>query len=189
MGATRYDPAVPNRLEWNMRRRFLCGLTAAGLFIAQQAQAQQQCATPAEQSTFEIQALKSELMVLATSCHADTQYNAFVNRYQPTLAENEKAFDDYFKHRYGKQGQREHDAYITSLANAQSDGGMQLGSDFCARNEAIFNEVMALPGPADLPDYVAGKDIVPASLGACAPAPAPAPITKARATRKVSHKH
>ena len=45
---------------------------------------------------FEIQALKSELMVLATSCRTDTQYNAFVNRYQAYLADNEKAFDEYF---------------------------------------------------------------------------------------------
>ena len=117
-----------------MRRRLLSGLAATGLLIAQQAAAQQQCKSMTEQSVFEIQALKSELMVLATSCHNDAQYNAFVNRYRTDLATNEKEFDDYFKRRYGKLGQREHDSYITSLANAQSDGGMHLGSDFCPRN-------------------------------------------------------
>jgi hypothetical protein len=166
-----------------MRRRILSGLAATGLLVAQQAAAQQQCESITDQSVFELQALKSELMVLATSCHTDTQYNAFVNRYQADLAANERAFDDYFKRRYGKQGQREHDSYITSLANAQSDGGMRLGSDFCPRNAAIFNEVLGLRGPADLPHYAAGKDLVPVSLGACAAPPAPAHVTKARATK------
>jgi hypothetical protein len=167
-----------------MQRRLLSGLAATGLLFAQQAAAQQQCASPTEQSMFEIQALKSELMVLATSCHTDTQYNAFVNRYQAYLADNEKAFDDYFKRRYGKAGQREHDSYITALANAQSDGGMRLGSDFCPRNRAIFDEALALRSPADLPHYAAGKDLVPASLGACAAPPPPTPIAKTRVARK-----
>lgn len=173
-----------------MRRRLLSGLAAAGLLVAQQAVAQQQCESMADQSLFEIQALKSELMVLATSCHNDAQYNAFVNRYQADLAANEKEFDDYFKHRYGKLGQREHDSYVTSLANAQSDGGMRLGSDFCPRNKAIFDEVLGLRGPADLPPYAAGKDLVPVSLGACAaPPPPPAHVIKAGATRRAPRKH
>jgi hypothetical protein len=170
-----------------MHRRFLSGLAATGLLLAQQAAAQQQCASPTDQAMFEIQALKSELMVLATSCRTDTQYNAFVNRYQASLADNERAFDDYFKHRYGKLGQREHDSYITALANAQSDGGMRLGSDFCPRNTALFDEVLALRSSTDLPHYAAGKDLAPASLGACAAPPPPAPIPKARATR-AAHK-
>ena len=168
-------------------RRLLSTLAAAGLLVTQQAAAQQQCESPKDQSIFELQALKSELMVLAESCHDDARYNAFVNRYQTDLAANERAFDDYFKHRYGKQGQRERDSYVTSLANAQSDNGMRLGSDFCPRNSAVFDEVLALRSPADLPVYAAGKDLVPVSLGACAPRPAPK-VTKARATR-TTRKH
>ena len=174
-------------------RRLLCGLAAAGLFVAHQAHAQQQCASPADQTTFELQALKSELMVLATACHDDQHYNAFVNRYKPRLAASETAFDDYFKRRYGAAASRERDSYITSLANAQSDGGMHLGSDFCSRNAAIFDEVMSLRSVNDLPDYVAGKNLVPASLGACEPAPAaPAKVTKASTgshVTKSAHKH
>jgi len=171
-----------------MHRRLLSGLAAVCLLSAQQAAAQQQCEAPTDQAIFEIQALKSELMVLATSCHSDAQYNAFVSRYQADLGANERAFDEYFKRRYGKQGQREHDSYITSLANAQSDGGMRLGSDFCPRNTAIFDEVLSLRSPADLPVYAAGKDLVPASLGACAAQP-PTRVVKARATRGVARKH
>ena len=152
-------------------RRVLSGLAVAGLLVTQQAGAQQMCPSPADQQVFELQALKSALMVLATSCHSDGEYNAFVNRYKTDLAANEQSFDEYFRKRYGKQGQREHDAYITSLANAQSDVGMHLGSDFCPRDKALFTEVLALRGPSDLGAYAAGKDLVPASLGACAPAP------------------
>ncbi len=139
-------------------RRVLSGLAVAGLLVAQQAGAQQTCPSPADQQVFELQALKSALMVLATSCHADSEYNAFVNRYKPELAASEQSFDDYFRKRYGRAGQREHDAYITALANAQSDLGMHLGSDFCPRDEAMFSEVQALPAASDLGPYAAGKD-------------------------------
>ena len=33
----------------------------------------------------------------------------------------------------------------------------------------MFTEVMALRGPADLPAYAAGKDLVPASIEICTP--------------------
>ncbi len=165
-----------------MRRRVFSGLAVAGLLVAQQAAAQQMCPSPADQQTFELQALKSALMVLATSCHSDSEYNAFVNRYKPELTANEQTFDEYFRKRYGKQAQREHDAYITSLANAQSDVGMHLGSDFCPRDKALFTEVLALRGPSDLGPYAAGKDLVPASLGACAAAPPISARSVVRAT-------
>ena len=43
------------------------------------------CATPSEQAMFDVAGLKSELMVTALSCDADSQYNAFVLRYQGML--------------------------------------------------------------------------------------------------------
>jgi hypothetical protein len=168
-------------------RSLVYGLATAGLLMAQQSLAQQQCPSTTDQLMFEMQALKSELMVLATSCAKSSQYNAFVNRYQAGLAANEQAFQDYFKRRYGKQGQRELDSYVTALANAQSDGGMRLGSDFCPRNSAIFDEVLGLRGPGDLPQYAASKDLVPASLGACTEPPPPATPAKRGRTR-TAHK-
>jgi hypothetical protein len=163
--------------------RLVCGLFAATLVAAPLAQAEEHCTNPTDQSAFELEALKSELMVLATGCHADAQYNAFMNRYKPELIANERAFDDYFKRAYGsRKAQREHDTYITSLANAQSDVGLKQGSDFCPRNGAVFDEVMALQKADQLPQYAAGKDVVPASLGTCTTLPA-APAVKTRAHR------
>jgi hypothetical protein len=168
--------------------RYLMSLIALGAFIAQPAAAQmaKECASVSDQQAFEVQALKSELMVLTMSCQKDNDYNAFVRRYQPELRANEAAFDAYFKKAYGRRAQAEHDAYITALANAQSDQGTKLGSDFCPRNSAMFSEVMALQSGTQLPEYVAAKDLVPPTLGACAVAP---PVEKAVAHGRATARH
>jgi hypothetical protein len=112
----------------------------------------------------DVTALQSELMVLATSCHDDSGYNAFMQRYHSYLFETEKELAEYFRHAYGRGGQAEHDAFVTNLANDQSDTGLRQGTDFCPRNQALFTEVMALRTPSELPSYAAGKDLVPASI-------------------------
>lgn len=167
--------------------RFLVSMFAVGALVAQPAMAAQmamECSSPTEQSAFELQALKSELMVITMSCQRDADYNAFVNRYKPQLLANESELNTYFKHAYGKRSQAEHDAYVTALANAQSDLGTKLGSDFCPRNTAMFGEVMALKSGAQLPEYVAAKNLVPASLGACARPPV---VTAASHSKSVKH--
>ncbi|HQT75445.1 MAG: hypothetical protein B7Z80_00210 [Rhodospirillales bacterium 20-64-7] len=160
-------------------RRFVSAVTAITLLSAQPVLAQHRCESATEQSAFEVQALRSELMVLATGCHDDAQYNAFIRRYQPDLQANERAIDAYFKHRYGRSGQTEHDRFVTDLANALSHEGSNLGGDFCPRNGQIFHEVLALQTPAQLADFAAGKNLVPASIEVCTPMP-----TKAAVTRK-----
>ncbi len=153
-------------------RRSLSLITALGMLAAQPAFAARPCSSLTDQSAFEVQALRSELMVLATGCHDDDKYNAFIRRYQPDLQANERAIDAYFSHRYGRMGQTEHDRFVTELANAMSRQGSDLGGDFCPRNGLIFNEVLALPASSDLPDFAAGKDLVPASVDVCGPMPA-----------------
>jgi hypothetical protein len=123
----------------------------------------------ADQSAFEVQALRSELVVLATGCHDDERYNAFIRRYQADLQSNERIVSAYFQHRYGKAGQTEHDRFVTELANAMSRQGSDLGGDFCPRNGLIFNEVLALQSATELADYAAGKDLMPASVPVCTP--------------------
>ncbi len=120
----------------------------------------------ADEAVFNVEALKSEMMVLATACHDDSQYNAFINRFQPELIANEHALDAYFKRAYGRQGQTQHDSFITNLANAQSDVGLKQGTDFCPRNATLFQEAMAVSSQ-ELPEFAAGKDLVPATLATC----------------------
>jgi len=143
-----------------------------------------------EQPVFDVEALKSQMMVLATACHDDSQYNAFIRRYQAALMSNEHALDAYFHRVYGRRGQAEHDAFITNLANAQSDEGLKQGTDFCPRNDTLFTEAMALEGASDLPQFAAGQDLIPPSLASCqAPEPATRKpvVSRRRTTHKTEH--
>jgi hypothetical protein len=167
-------------------RRLLSSLAAMSLLAVQQANAQLECLQPQERSVVEIAALRSELMVLATGCRQDQPYNAFVRKYQADLMGNEKAVADVFKRMYGKRAQTEHDRFTTDLANGESSAGMHLGTEFCARNSLIFNEVMALHSAAELPAYAAGKDLVPATVDLC-PQVAQAPAHKQVATPNKHH--
>jgi hypothetical protein len=164
-------------------RRLVYGLLGSAFLIGQ-AGAAENCKTASDREIFELAALKSEVMVLATSCHEEERYNAFVQRFKPVLQANEHAFDAYFKRMFGKSGQTEHDAYVTSLANAQSDVGLKEGTDFCPHTDAIFDEVMSVPSPQNLSEYAAGKDLVPANLGDCV---TPAPVAS-RSRVTTTHK-
>jgi|SRR5271165_5749464 len=168
-------------------RRVVCGLLGAA-FMMGQATAAETCKSPQDREVFDLAALKSEAMVLAESCHAEDRYNAFVQRYKAVLMANEHAFDAYFKRVYGRSAQSEHDAYITSLANAQSSVGLKQGTDFCPHSEVMFDEVMAIPTSQDLVSYAAGKDLLPDTLGACI-GPQPAVAHGRGTTSHTTKKH
>ncbi len=163
-------------------RRRIALLLAATLPLAPMAQATQRCATEQDQAVFEIEALKTELVVVAISCKEEEKYNAFVRRYQSALAENGRAFGQYFTRTRGRAGQRANDLYITNLANARGNEAQVLGTDFCPRNTQLFNEVMALGGPAELAPYAAGKNLFTRTFGACDGPPAATAAPARRST-------
>ncbi len=172
-------------------RTLFSGLLAVGLLTSQMAAAEN-CARPADKSAFDVAGLKSQLMVTAITCDATERYNAFVLRYRPRLLAQEKVLNAYFSRSFGKRGQAEHDDYITSLANSQSENGLKAGTAFCTRNMAMFDEVMALHNDVELPDYAANKNPnQPITLVACAePARATrATIRQASAAGPVNHTH
>jgi hypothetical protein len=151
-------------------RRFVLNLAAAAVLTGPQAMAQtaqMQCLSPDQRALFQVQALRSEMMVLATACSDDSQYNAFVTRYQPELAAGEKAIDAWFKQKYGKRAQAERDRFVTELANAQSDASTKQGTDFCAHNGLIFPQAMAIRSGSELEPFAAGQPVVPASVDPC----------------------
>ena len=166
-------------------RRLAYSLAVIGLLAAQQAQAQSdlRCLSAAERGAVQVAALRSELMVLATGCHSDDDYNAFVRKDQPTLVGNEAEIGDLMKRKYGKRAQVEHDRFTTEMANAESDRGLRLGGDFCAHDGLLF-EVMALTSPAELAAYAAGKDLVPSTLETCPTEVAQAPARKPTTAKK-----
>ena len=125
-------------------RIMFSGLLAAGLLCAGIASAQQ-CAKPADVSAFDIAGLKSKLMVTALTCNQQDRYNEFVQRFRSDLMSQERALHAYFARAFGGgRAQREHDDYITSLANTQSQSGIRQGTLFCQQNVGIFTEVLAL---------------------------------------------
>jgi hypothetical protein len=188
--AARADPRYPAGaivIKEKLMRRFVSAVAALTILSSQSVLAQPQCSSMADQSAFEVQALRSELMVLATGCHDDERYNAFIRRYQGDLQGNERAINAYFQHRFGRAAQTEHDRFVTDLANAISRQGSDLGGDFCPRNGLIFNEVLALESAKELADFAAGKDLIPASVDICTPMPSKA-VTVRKAAMAVKKK-
>jgi len=126
------------------------------------------CATPQQEAMFDVAGLKSELMVTALSCNADSQYNAFITRYQTLLRADDSELQSYFVRAYGNAGQSAHDAYITTVANKMSEIGIAEGTDFCRRHLAVFAEALALASPNDLALFAASRGyIAPVAPESC----------------------
>lgn len=172
-------------------RLLFSGIAAAAMLSSQLAVAATQCARPADQTAFEVEGLKSELMVTALSCGAQDKYNAFINRYQADLQAQEKALNVYFRRAFGRSAQKAHDDYITQLANVQSQEGLKAGTAFCSNFVSMFDEVQSLHNGSELADYVRSKDVVqPISFESCDASDHPsgvARIRQIRATRILHH--
>jgi hypothetical protein len=152
-------------------RRFVASSLFAILLTGQIAQAGE-CARQAERPAFEDTELKSELMVTAISCKENSRYNSFMNRFGSSFVGDEKLLNAYFNRNFGRQGQKQHDEFVTSLANAQSQQGLKQGSAFCDERTPMFDEVMALRTGDDLSPYAEGKNLVsPTSLMICSAEP------------------
>lgn len=178
-----FQPPIRGRLPRRAGRGASL-LAAFALLASPAALAAPRCANEAEQSVFELEALKSELMVVGITCQQEERYNAFMQRYQPKMAENYRAFEQHFNRTRGRAGKSATDSYVTNLAQTRGFEAQKLGSDFCSRNTGLFEEVMALPSAAELPAYAAGKDLIPDSLGACQTAAAPARSAAAGGRRR-----
>ena len=126
------------------------------------------CGESPAHEAFDVQGLKSELMVTALSCSAQDRYNTFVSKFRDKLLTEEDRLNRYFRTTYGRSAQKEHDDYITQLANVQSEGGLQAGTIFCKQRMAMFDEIAYLESSEDLARYAEAKDIVqPASYETC----------------------
>ena len=153
-------------------RAVLASLVASGLLAAPLAEADQ-CARPADKVAFDVVGLKSQLMVTAISCQAQDKYNGFVARYRTSLVSQERSLTSYFLRAYGRSGQKQHDDYITLLANSQSEKGIQQGTLFCDKNIGMFDEVMKLKDGSELPAYANSKAVAqPVVLIDCPEKPA-----------------
>ena len=152
------------------------GLLSAGIAAAQP------CARPADLSALSVASLKSKLMVTALTCNQQARYNDFIQRFRSDLMTHERALHAYFVRAFGGRAQSQHDDYITSLANTQSQTGIRQGTLFCQQNVGIFTEVLALTKGSDLPGFAASKQLPqPIEVTAC---PEPTRTAQAGASRR-----
>lgn len=162
----------PQRRNWLRRAAVRPAVVAALALLATVPAAQAnppRCASAAEQSMFEVMALKTELMVIGIACRVEERYNEFVLKYRPQLIENDRQMNAHFEQRFGRgnTGKRAMDSFVTNLAQARGFAGQRLGSDYCPRNTQLFTEVMSLPSGNDIAIYAAGKDVIPEDLPGC----------------------
>jgi hypothetical protein len=163
--------------------RVLSGVVAASLLVGQIANAQP-CARPPDKAAFDVAGLKSQLMVTALACDVRERYNDFVRRYQPELMQQERALNAYFGRSFGRRAQQEHDDYITSLANTQSEAGIKQGTLFCQQSVGLFDAVLALPQGATIASFAADRTFdQPIILVVCT-TPAPAAGTRTAQTQQ-----
>ncbi|MDT7951271.1 MAG: hypothetical protein RQ966_07170 [Acetobacteraceae bacterium] len=136
-------------------RLLTSALVAAGLLTSHVAGAV--CVSPADREALDVAGLKTQLMVQTLTCKNDDEYNAFINKFKPEIVADERIANNYFSHAYGRASQKRHDEYMTSLANADADVSQKDGSRFCAHNQEIFKEVLALKNGSELKEFAAGR--------------------------------
>ena len=178
-------------------RRLTASLLAAGLLASPALQAATKharaskavavgapaCEFDADRTAFDIEGLKSQLMLTALACKKQDRYNEFMSRYKPQVASAEAGLATYFKRSYGRQGQTQYDAYITNLADEQEKDGLKSGTAYCENLEVMFDEVMSLHDASELHDFTNAKAIVqPITFETCTGA---APVSST--SRKVRH--
>ncbi len=152
-----------------LRRLAAATLAGAAALSGTPALAVTRCGMSPTHEAFDVQGLKSELMVTALSCGAQDRYNAFVEKFRPGLNAEESELKAYFTSTYGRSAQKQRDDYITQLANVESERGLQAGTQFCDQRVSMFDEVAALDSVGDLGGYAEAKDIVqPTAYDGCA---------------------
>lgn len=140
-----------------------------------------ECVHPTDMVAMDIMALKTQLMVTALTCKVSDKYNAFIQKYQPELQREDKSLNTYFSRTYGRAGAKQHDDYVTRLANTNSSNGLKQGSLYCDQAVPVFDEVLSLRSNAELPEYAAGRaGEQPISTSACGE-------TTSRPTRAAAH--
>jgi hypothetical protein len=149
-----------------------CGLTSlvvAGIFAAAPVYADTAavagCKRTADEKSVYMRALQTNLMVAALTCNSSEQYNNFIHQFQTVLIKDSKQLQAYYKKRHGRAGASELNAFITHLANDESQRSIQEGSaQYCDESGKLFTAVLALPT-----DQVEDFSTMQISLSADAP--------------------
>jgi hypothetical protein len=128
------------------------------------------CTSAADQSAYEVLALRQEMTLLGTKCGREQEYNKnFVVRFQPTLQANDREVLTYFRRLYGGAGQSRMQTFATDLVTQMSHEANQQGAEFCPRAAWVIREMDALRSMDELAQYAAVKDFSPVGMSMCPP--------------------
>ena len=161
-----------------MRRLFPVAALVIGSALAAAASpaSASQCASLADQSAYEVLSLRTQMILLATKCSRDQDYNKnFIVRFQPVLQANEREVLAYFRRVYGGAGQGRKDQFSTELVNVMSHEANMQGTEFCPRATKIIDEMNALRSMDELVQFAAVKDLAPIGTSMCPANAAPRP--------------
>ncbi len=146
------------------------------------------CVYDADREAFDIEGLKSQLMVTAETCGQDAhdKYGTFMTRYHPQVVSAEDDLHRYFNRSYGKTGSKAYDEYMTQLADNQEQVGLKAGTAYCDNLNTMYDEVLSLHDGSELHDYSNSKMLYqPASFTTCSGAPPV--VTTAKKSRHSTH--
>ena len=150
------------------------------------------CLFDRDREALDIEGLKSQLMVTAVQCgdQAHSNYNAFMSRYHPEVANAESVLHAYFTRSYGRTGDKAYDEYMTQLAQNQEQVGLKAGTAYCENLDVMFDEVMSLHGGSELHDFTNAKMLYqPINFETCTGAPPALPTTRKTRHSSKSAKH
>jgi hypothetical protein len=147
----------------------LCALAAAVVPV----DAAPACTSEADQSAYDVFALRQEMTLLGTKCGREQEYNKnFVIRFQPVLQANDREVLAYFRRLYGGAGQNRMQTFATDLVTEMSHEANLQGAEFCPRAEWVISEMNALRSMDELAQYASVKDFSPVGMSMCPPAAA-----------------
>ena len=90
--------------------------------------------------------LQTELMVSALYCGQQERYNSFVRRFEGELVSSGQQLKELFVSRHGaRRAVPMLDAFLTRLANQESQRRLTLGTRYCRDARDLFAQVLRLP--------------------------------------------
>ena len=135
----------------DLRFATLAGCALASLLVSLPAHAADtasasSCKRTADEKSVFMRALQTDLMVAALTCNSSDQYNSFIHQFQPVLIKDNKTLAAYFKKRHGKSGTTEMNAFVTHLANDESQRSIAEGTaQYCDDSGKLITAALAEP--------------------------------------------
>jgi len=131
-----------------VRRFGIFGLFVAGAIAVSGASLVAPAAAnePLEHDAVHTRKLQTELMVSALYCGQQARYNAFVRRFEGELVSSGRELKALFVSRHGAtRAVPKLDAFLTRLANQESQRRLTLGTRYCPDARTLFTQVLRLP--------------------------------------------